>query len=281
MDTLLAHLHNGSTSVAILLPTAIMLGALHGLEPGHSKTMMAAFIIAVRGTIRQAVLLGLAATVSHTAIVWLIALGGLWLFGGLNAEHTEPYFQMASGAAICLMALWMLARVWRDHRHDHKNDHHHDHDHDHDHDHGHHHDHTPPAASVLELEADGPLDAHAAAHARDIRRRFSHGHASTAQIILFGLTGGLVPCAGAVTVLLLCLQLQRLVLGGILVLGFSLGLALTLVASGVIAALGARQVARRWKGFGQLVHYAPLASGAVIGVIGLCVLLQGWIAMPQ
>ncbi|MEQ1714521.1 MAG: hypothetical protein ABL907_00830, partial [Hyphomicrobium sp.] len=35
----------------VAAPVAVLLGALHGLEPGHSKTMMAAFIIAVRGTI--------------------------------------------------------------------------------------------------------------------------------------------------------------------------------------------------------------------------------------
>ncbi len=58
----------------LFIPSAILLGALHGLEPGHSKTMMAAFIVAVRGTLKQAVLLGLAATVSHTAVVWLIAM---------------------------------------------------------------------------------------------------------------------------------------------------------------------------------------------------------------
>ena len=50
----------------LFVPSAILLGALHGLEPGHSKTMMAAFIIAVRGTVTQAVLLGLAATASRT-----------------------------------------------------------------------------------------------------------------------------------------------------------------------------------------------------------------------
>lgn len=61
----------------LFVPSAILLGALHGLEPGHSKTMMAAFIVAVRGTLTQAVLLGLSATVSHTAIVWLVALAGL------------------------------------------------------------------------------------------------------------------------------------------------------------------------------------------------------------
>ena len=60
------------------IPSAILLGVLHGLEPGHSKTMMAAFIIAIKGTIKQAVMLGLAATLSHTAVVWLIALGGIY-----------------------------------------------------------------------------------------------------------------------------------------------------------------------------------------------------------
>ena len=78
----------------LFLPSAILLGALHGLEPGHSKTMMAAFIVAVRGTVAQAVLLGLAATLSHTAIVWLIALGGLYFGQHWSAEESEPWMQV-------------------------------------------------------------------------------------------------------------------------------------------------------------------------------------------
>ena len=58
----------------LFIPSAILLGALHGLEPGHSKTMMAAFIVAVRGTLKQAVLLGLAATYG----------------GGLAGGHGRP-----------------------------------------------------------------------------------------------------------------------------------------------------------------------------------------------
>ena len=53
----------------LFAPSAVPLGALHGLEPGHAKTMLAAFIVAIRGTLAQAVLLGPSATVSHTAIV--------------------------------------------------------------------------------------------------------------------------------------------------------------------------------------------------------------------
>ncbi len=74
------------------IPSAILLGALHGLEPGHSKTMMAAFIIAIKGTIKQAVMLGLAATISHTAVVWLIAFGGMVISKRLllNQQNRAP-----------------------------------------------------------------------------------------------------------------------------------------------------------------------------------------------
>lgn len=281
----------------LFVPTAILLGALHGLEPGHSKTMMAAFIIAVRGTVRQAVLLGLAATLSHTVVVWVVALGGMWLFGGLNAEATEPYFQLASGVLIVVIAAWMLWRTRREqitaehyhHDHDHDHGHHHGHSHDHGHDHHdhhhhHHHDHEEFEEAEergLEVATGGFVDAHEMAHAEDIRRRFSNSNVTTGQIILFGLTGGLIPCPGAITVLLLCLQLQRLALGAVLVLCFSIGLAITMVASGVIAAVSVKQVTKRWSGFGEIVRKAPYVSGGVILIVGLYVAVHGWIALPH
>jgi len=106
-------LQQGASQAWLYFPSAILLGALHGLEPGHSKTMMAAFIVAVRGTVKQAILLGLAATLSHTAVVWLVAMAGMYLGQNLDAETTEPYFQLASAAIIITIALWMLWRTWR------------------------------------------------------------------------------------------------------------------------------------------------------------------------
>lgn len=64
MQSLPDLLQQGTTHAWLFVPTAILLGALHGLEPGHSKTMMAAFIIAIRGTVGQAVLLGLSGVIS-------------------------------------------------------------------------------------------------------------------------------------------------------------------------------------------------------------------------
>src|SRR3982750_2828935 len=106
-------LAQGPSHAWLFIPSAVVLGALHGLEPGHSKTMMAAFIIAIRGTVAQAVVLGIAATLSHTAVVWAVALGGMYLFSGLDAEASEPYFQVASAVLIIAIASWMLHRTWR------------------------------------------------------------------------------------------------------------------------------------------------------------------------
>ena len=311
----------------LFLPSAVLLGALHGLEPGHSKTMMAAFIVAVRGTVMQAVLLGLAATVSHTAIVWLIALGGMYFGQRWSAEASEPWMQVISAVLIIGVAVWMLWRTAHDRAacfHDHGQDGH-DHDHgdhahvhapagvtrdaqahagvhahanadgerDHAHDDHHGHAHAPGAAcghahahaadhahagpnTAPHVDAGGG-DAHARAHAADIQRRFAGRTVTTGQIVMFGLTGGLIPCPASITVLLLCLQLKRIALGATLVLGFSVGLALTMVASGVIAAVGLKHLSRRMGSgrLGALAAKAPYFSGGLILLVGLYVGYQG------
>src|SRR6267142_821533 len=107
-------LQQSSAHAWLFVPSAILLGALHGLEPGHSKTMMAAFIIAIRGTIAQAVLLGLSAAFSHSLIIWALAAAAIRYGAKWNAETTEPYFQLASGVMIAGLALWMFWRTRRD-----------------------------------------------------------------------------------------------------------------------------------------------------------------------
>ncbi|MBW7966395.1 nickel/cobalt efflux transporter [Bradyrhizobium sp. BR 10261] len=350
----LSHLLQQSSAHAwLFVPSAILLGALHGLEPGHSKTMMAAFIIAIRGTVLQAVLLGLSATISHTAIVWAVALAGLYFGQELSGERSEAWLQLVSAAIIIGIATWMVWRTWRDQNREHDHDHHHHHD-------------EPQSISLaglallLEvfedgvpprwrirsetaaLPADGDIrvttiredgseqtfaftagngylesvdeipephafkarvtlagdsaellfeehdhdhmdlgdedDAHARAHAADIRKRFAGRTVSTAQIILFGLTGGLIPCPAAITVLLLCLQLKQFSLGFVLVLSFGIGLAITMVSAGVVAALSLRHVERHWGGFSRYAHRAPYVSAALIVFVGL---YTGWTGLHE
>ncbi len=363
-------LQQGASHAWLYFPSAILLGVLHGLEPGHSKTMMAAFIVAIRGTVKQAILLGLAATISHTAVVWLVAMGGMYLGQNLNAETTEPYFQLASAVIIVAIALWMLWCTWRgeqmwhfeedDQLHDHHHDeirriidtghgrielsifeedvpprwrlrtlsghtwpieeislatmrpdgavqqfrfvhrgeylesvaeipeshqftarlslghagHSHDYDLDfHEHDHGHDH------ADLQELPLEGYQDAHERAHANDIRKRFNNRNVTTGQIILFGLTGGLIPCPAAITVLLLCLQVKEVALGAVLVLCFSIGLAVTLVSVGAAAAVGARQASKHWPWLGAVARRAPYLSSVLIMGVGIYVGIHGWIGL--
>ncbi|HIE8939497.1 TPA: nickel/cobalt efflux protein RcnA [Klebsiella quasipneumoniae subsp. quasipneumoniae] len=276
MNDFTSLLHQGNAW--LFIPSAILLGALHGLEPGHSKTMMAAFIVAVRGTLKQAVLLGLAATVSHTAVVWLIAMAGLWFGRGWNAQTSEPWFQLISGVVIVLIACWMLWRTWREsrpHAHPHHHQHGHDHDHHHDHHHHEHHDHHHSHSPGAPLVAEEWQDAHQRAHAQEINRRFDGRQVTTGQIVMFGLTGGLIPCPASITVLLICLQLKKFSLGATLVLGFSVGLALTLVASGAIAALSMKHATRRWPWLNDISRKAPWISGLLIIVVGIYMMLHG------
>ena len=259
------------------IPGAILLGALHGLEPGHSKTMIAAFIVAIRGTLKQAILLGLAATLSHTVVVWVIAMAGMWFGRGWDAQTAEPWFQLLSGIIIIAIALWMLWRTWREsrgaHNHDHSDHHGHSHHHDHsDHAHDHHH-HDEHHHGAL-VDADWQ-DAHQRAHAEEINRRFTGQQVTTGQIMLFGLTGGLIPCPASITILLICLQLKHVALGATLVLSFSVGLALTLVASGAIAAISLKHMTKRWSGFGELSRKAPWFSGALIILVGIYMMAHG------
>jgi nickel/cobalt exporter len=121
-------------------------------------------------------------------------------------------------------------------------------------------------------------DAHARAHAADIRKRFAGRTVTTSQIILFGLTGGLIPCPAAITVLLLCIQLKQFSLGFALVLCFGIGLAITMVSAGVLAALSMRHVERHWSGFTRFAHRAPYVSAALIVFVGI---YTGWMGLHE
>ena len=360
----------------LFLPAAILLGALHGLEPGHSKTMMASFIISIRGTVAQAALLGLCAAFSHTLIIWVLAAIGLHFSGKLDVEGLEPWFQLATGVIIVGMAAWMFTRIRRDRRVA---------SHDHHHHHHHHADEppapgtqgahggpllatgsnerieisvfetnvppcfrlyfydqrqqpiTPPAGQTLTLETSRPdgtkqvfeftphgdylestsdipephefsvalsvstggypityytsfvehhhhshgasqdafEDAHQREHAQQLQSRFAGQSVTTRQIVIFGLTGGLMPCPAAFAVLLLCLQIKQFALGFATVLAFSIGLAVTLVVVGSAAALSVREASRRFAGFAAFAHKLPYASVALIGSVGIVLALLG------
>ena len=252
-------IQQGSTNLWLFIPTAILIGALHGLEPGHSKTLMAAFIVAIKGTPAQAALLGVCAALSHSIVVWLIAALALTFGNAVLAEQAEPYLLLASSLIVVGVGLWMLHRTGLDNRaaqafvQD---------QHDHNHDHGHHHEHHHGASST-EYQ-----DAHERAHAKDIAQHFQGQPITNVQIALFGVTGGLVPCPASVTILLICLHLKQFSLGAVMVASFSLGLALSMVSVGVAAAWGAARFSRQGSKLGDWARRAPYLSGGLMVLVG-------------
>src|SRR5215831_19027793 len=134
--------------VAIALLVAAALGAFHALEPGHGKTVVAAYLVGSRGTARHALILGLIVTASHTAGVYL--LGGVTFYASqyVVPERLYPWVALASGLAIAALGLTLFWRRFRGGASEHAHHHHgglghphgpaaHDHDHPHDHDHIH------------------------------------------------------------------------------------------------------------------------------------------------
>src|SRR5205807_10467114 len=86
--------------VGLALAAAVRLGALHALEPGHGKTVVAAYLVGTRGTPRHALYLGLIVTATHTAGVYL--LGAVTLFASryVVPEHLYPWLGVLSGLLI-------------------------------------------------------------------------------------------------------------------------------------------------------------------------------------
>ena len=278
-------IQQGATNLWAFIPTAILLGALHGLEPGHSKTMMASFIVAVKGSVAQAALLGLCAAFSHSLIVWALAALALKFGNELIAEQAEPYLMLLSAVVVVGVSVWMFLRTRRDElaakAHQHAphggkiiNTGHGIVELDHDHGHGHRHSHD---VGDDMLNGDGSYqDAHERAHAEEIKRRFVGQKVTTVQIAMFGLTGGLVPCPASVTILMICLHLKRFTLGAVMVASFSLGLAISLVSVGVIAAWGAQQVGERFGSgkFSDLARKMPYFSSALMALVAVLMGIQ-------
>ena len=274
MPSIAELIQQGSVNLWVFVPTAILLGALHGLEPGHSKTMMASFIVAVKGSVSQAALLGLCAAISHSLIVWILAALAIKFGNDMIAEQSEPYLMLFSAVVVLGVAIWMFMRTRRDVMNANAHHHHGSHDHGHDQEEGHHHhghvehDHSN--------QNDSYQDAHERYHAEDIKRRFVGQTVSTGQIAMFGLTGGLVPCPASVTILMICLHLKKFSLGAAMVASFSFGLALSLVSVGVIAAWGAQQVGKRLdKGnLSDLARKMPYLSSGLMAVVATIMGIQ-------
>lgn len=247
--------------ILIALGVAAALGAFHALEPGHGKTVVAAYLVGSRGTARHAVLLGLIVTASHTAGVYLLGVITLYASRYVLPERLYPWLGAVSGLAIAILGFTLFLRRYaqlasnRSHVHSHENGH----------GHHHHHDHGPASHSH---DSDHAHDDHPHHHPG------SGGAVPLPGLVALGVSGGIVPCPAALVVLLSALSLNRVGFGLLLIVAFSVGLAAVLIAIGILMVYVGRFMAR-FHGDGPLIQrWLPLASSVVITIFGVVITVQ-------
>jgi nickel/cobalt exporter len=237
--------------ILITILTAFGLGALHGLEPGHGKALLAFTLVGARATFKQAIVLAAALTVAHTIAVLLLGLL-LFFVAGFASESVFTWITLISGAAVAVIGARNLAvAVANRQSHEHRN---HGHDHGHVHDRGHAHDYPHDHGHSHAIAGTAPL------------------HFPSA--VVAAMSGGIAPCPAAIVVLLTALHLHRVGYGLFLIVVFSLGLAGILAGLGMAIVHGATWLQRR-SGFERVARIAPLVTGVVISTIGAVMLAQG------
>ncbi|MFJ9177490.1 nickel transporter [Streptomyces sp. NPDC102360] len=197
----------GPGFAALALGIALVLGALHALAPGHGKTLMAA-AAAARSRARLRDVLPLAASVTVTHTLGVIALGILVTAGSAAAPSVIAWLGLASGVLVTAAGVGLLRRAWRYRTAARAHTHHHEHAHAHDHTHPHPHPMPQPTLRGT---------------------------------MFLGFAGGLVPSPSAVVVLVGAAALGKAWFGLLLVFGYGAGLALTLTAVGfTVVRIGGR-----------------------------------------
>ncbi|MFH9085473.1 nickel transporter [Streptomyces sp. NPDC017673] len=260
----------GFAGLALLI--AVALGALHALAPGHGKTLMAATAAARGGRARPRDVLPMAASVTVTHTLGVVALGLLVTAGSAATPAVISWLGLAGGVLVLAAGVTLVRRAWRDrvratvavqepaeqrelatvggghsaaHHH-----HHHDgvehthggHAHPHPHSNG---DHT----HTHDGHSHGGHNHGGHTHTHDQHSHGGHNHGGHTHThgghththptaptlrgtILLGFAGGLVPSPSAVVVLVGAAALGKAWFGLLLVVAYGAGLALTLTTAG-------------------------------------------------
>ncbi len=288
-DALTALIGQGTLPLGALLLgllIAFAAGAGHALSPGHGKTVVAAYLVGSRGTARHAIILGLTVTVSHTFGVFLLGLGVLYASQYILPDQLYPWLGFGSGLLIAVVGVTLFLQRRRAlHRavaalpapepgHDHDRDHEHSHEHDHDHDHAHAHTH---AAGEPHSHARGDGAAH---RHGPWGRPHTHGPApdrpvTLGSLLALGISGGIIPCPSALIVLLAAVAYHQLALGLLLILAFSLGLAVVLTGIGLAMVYGRGLLGRvRFRPGAGLLARLPLASALAVSCLGVVIAVE-------
>jgi nickel/cobalt exporter len=221
------------------LGLALFWGAAHALGPGHGKAIVAGYLVGSRGKARHALLLGLIVTVTHTIGVFTLGLVTLGLSELVLPETLYPWLNLVSALLVVGVGVAVVRHRVRDWLH--ARAHARAQTHTHAHHHGHSHDHAPGGG--------------------------------LRGLVAAGVSGGIVPCPTALVVLLAAISLHRVAFGLVLIVAFSVGLAATVSAVGLVAVAARRAFARLDLESGAF-RLLPAASAAVVLVLGLAMTVR-------
>ena len=252
-----AELINGEITFPVMLfglLLAVGFGAMHAMSPGHGKTVVGAYLVGSRGTVKHAAFLGLTVTITHTLGVFALGLVTLFASNYILPEKLIPFLSFVSGLLVLYIGLTMFksrlfaALGWEKAGH-----HHHHGEHSHDHSHHEHHSH------------DGEFT-----HTHD---GHTHSHLPPEEIswkslLALGISGGLLPCPSALVLMLSAISLNRVGYGLVLTIAFSFGLAATLTGIGLIFLYVGKAFAGSRLAENRLIKTLPVASAFVIACIG-------------
>jgi len=271
------------------LGVSVLLGALHAFAPGHGKTLMAAYLLGQRSSLRQVGIIGLTVTLTHTAGV--LVLGVILSAVAITApERIYGWLGVASGLLLLAIGASLLRQARRraetaprqraaelvtaGRRSDTSAEipgHAHDHEHAHGNSrHPHHHDHTH----------DHPQP-HGVTHSHGWGGTHTHPPPATSArgLVAVGFAGGMVPSPSALIVLLGGIALGRAWFGVLLVLGYGAGMALALIGTGLALAHARDRVERlaerRLRAGNEsnlvlrLTRLLPVATASLVMVVGI------------
>jgi high-affinity nickel-transport protein len=239
----------------LLLSAALIaagLGALHALEPGHGKTIVAAYLVGSRGTPRHAVLLGLIVTAAHTSGVYLLGAVTLYASRYIVPEQLYPWLGAISGLSVAALGLFIFLRHWTGETGEHS------------HASGEKHSHWFVSIFKSVRPAEPEVRRAIPADSKPIERALS-----LRELCMLGITGGIVPCPAALVVLLSAFSLHRIGFGLFLITAFSLGLAAVLVTVGLMMVYAKRVMSTRVRAGNAALRYLPRLSSAFMVVLGV------------
>jgi ABC-type nickel/cobalt efflux system permease component RcnA len=233
-----------SCGIALLAALiAAGLGALHALEPGHGKTIVAAYLVGSNGTARHALLLGTIVTISHTAGVYLLGFITFYAQKYILPDRIYPFLGVLSGMLIAGTGCFLFLQRYLggEFAHSHKD-----------------------ISSSARFPAPGIPESSARISAR--------------RLLVLGVTGGMIPCPAALVVLLSAVTLHRTAFGLFLIVAFSVGLAAMLIAMGLAAVYAGRAMSRLPFEAPLIQRWLPMASALLISVLGCGIAIRGLMA---